>query len=163
MPCRLWRVQQSCWEVSTSLSPAPFPLLCPSYTRFCCGHPFAHRATMSAFDACMLNMETLSHTDVARSAVLAAKAMVRRSAISSTLRSSLILIPSPIPVRIGCCKAGYFCYSTGCCPIGDIGCQGNSCCEPSQTCCSGGGCCDPGYVSKKTPVFLPDFLIYGWL
>ncbi|KAF9778050.1 hypothetical protein BJ322DRAFT_512353 [Thelephora terrestris] len=46
----------------------------------------------------------------------------------------------------GCCQAGYFCYSTGCCPNGSNGCGGNSCCDPGESCCSGGGCCQSGYT-----------------
>lgn len=36
-----------------------------------------------------------------------------------------------------CCSSGRYCYGTGCCRLGDIGCEGNSCCSSRQTCCNG--------------------------
>jgi len=63
--------------------------------------------------------------------------------------SPALLVPDLYAQRIACCRPGYYCYSSGCCPTGYIGCEGNSCCPPNENCCNGGGCCRSGYASKR--------------
>ena len=135
-----------------------FPSCSPSFlSSFRCPctpypvHAFAGRfiQTLSPSDAVILKMETISHADAAQ---LAERAVRQTVSVIRAIRSTLDSLLTFYVPRIGCCKTGYYCYATGCCPNGDSGCEGNSCCSPGETCCKGGGCCESGCVSR-TPTF----------
>ena len=139
MSFRLRGVHKPTWKVSTRVF-FVFYLPVVLHTRFCLWSSvccFTKRIRWG-----MLNIGSF-HTVVVLLVVLAASQMVSRPAIYPVLP-----VPDLYAQRIGCCRTGYYCYSTGCCQTGYSGCEGNSCCAPSESCCNGGGCCRSGYASN---------------
>ncbi|KAG8722368.1 hypothetical protein FRC08_003319 [Ceratobasidium sp. 394] len=48
-----------------------------------------------------------------------------------------------------CCRSGFWCYSSFCCPVTQNGCDGKSCIKKGWNCCKGGYSCKPGYYCIK--------------